>query len=100
MKLAVIITHPIQYYAPLFKLLTERGKIKLKVFYTWERGAEKFDVGFGKAFDWDIPLLEGYEYTFVSNKGNQKKGFWNVKNPGLIREIKDWGPQAILVYGW
>ncbi|MGB8193511.1 MAG: glycosyltransferase family 4 protein [Chitinophagaceae bacterium] len=100
MKLAVIITHPIQYYAPLFKLLTARGKIQLKVFYTWERGAEKFDVGFGKAFDWDIPLLEGYDYSFVSNKGNLKKGFFDVKNPDLIRELTDWDPQAILVYGW
>lgn len=100
MKLAIVITHPIQYYAPLFKLLTARGKIALKVFYTWERGAEKFDVGFGKSFDWDIPLLEGYNYTFVSNNGNTGKGFWDVKNPALTREIAAWKPDAVLVYGW
>ncbi|HYF31984.1 MAG TPA: glycosyltransferase family 4 protein [Chitinophagaceae bacterium] len=100
MKLAIVITHPIQYYAPLFKLLTARGNIQLKVFYTWERGAEKFDVGFGKSFDWDIPLLEGYDHTFVSNKGNRKKGFWDVHNPSLNTEIAFWKPDAVLVYGW
>jgi hypothetical protein len=97
MKLAIVITHPIQYYAPLFKLLAARGNIDCKIFYTWERGAEKFDVGFGKSFDWDIPLLEGYNYTFVSNDGNMKKGFWDVKNPRLNKEIQSWKPDAVLV---
>lgn len=99
-KLAIVTTHPIQYNAPLFKLLTERRNIHVKVFYTWERGAEKFDKGFGRTFQWDIPLLEGYEYTFVSNQGNAGKRFWDVKNPGLIEAIKEWQPDAILVYGW
>lgn len=100
MKLAIVITHPIQYYAPMFRLLTERGNITLKVFYTWERGAEKFDVGFGKSFEWDIPLLEGYDHTFISNNGNMKKGFRDVKNPRLTHEIAAWKPDAVLVYGW
>ena len=100
MKLAIVITHPIQYYAPVFKLLAQRGKIIVKVFYTWERGAEKYDVGFGKSFEWDIPLLEGYDHVFVSNNGNMNKGFRDVRNPTLIREIEQWGADAVLVYGW
>jgi glycosyltransferase involved in cell wall biosynthesis len=99
-KLAVITTHPIQYNAPLFKLLTERNNIAVRVFYTWEKGAEGFDVGFGKSFTWDIPLLDGYDHTFVSNNGTVGKGFWDVKNPGLIDCIGDWEPDAVLVYGW
>ena len=67
-RLAIVITHPVQYYSPIFKLLTKAGKIKLKVFYTWEKSsALKYDPGFGKDIEWDIPLLEGYEYTFVKN---------------------------------
>jgi glycosyltransferase involved in cell wall biosynthesis len=100
MKLAVVITHPIQYYAPVFRLLAARKKVMLKVFHTWERGAEQFDAGFGKAFSWDIPLLEGYDHTFVSNNGNTGKGFRDVRNPGLIKELTNWKPDAILVYGW
>jgi len=66
-KLAIITTHPIQYYAPIFKLLSERKKIEICVFYTWGKDAlkDKFDVGFGKKIEWDIPLLEGYNYNFL-----------------------------------
>ena len=99
-RLAIITTHPIQYYAPLFRLLNQRKIIDIKVFYTFNTVDNQFDEGFGKEFSWDIPLLEGYDYTFVSNKCNGRKGFWNIKNPNLINEIKDWGADAILVFGW
>jgi len=99
-KLAIVSTHPIQYNAPLFRLLSERKKILVRVFYTWEKDAEKFDEGFGKSFKWDIPLLDGYEHEFVSNNGNHSKGFWDVNNPTLVREIEKWKADAVLVYGW
>lgn len=102
-KLAIVSTHPIQYNAPIFKLLTERRAIQIKVFYTWEKSKEKvYDPGFGKVIQWDIPLLEGYEYSFVENKRSQseRKTFWSIRNPNLIKEVEDWGATAILVYGW
>jgi len=99
-RLAIITTHPIQYYAPLFQLLNERKNIDIKVFYTWEREAAAHDVDFGKTVEWDIPLLDGYDYQFVSNNGNLSRDFRGVKNPGLNREIEEWGADAILVFGW
>lgn len=100
MKLAIVTTHPIQYYAPLFRLLAANRVIDIKVFYTWEKGAESFDEGFGKTFSWDIPLLDGYAYEFVSNNGDMRKDFLHVKNPGLEKAIVNWGASAILVVGW
>ncbi len=102
--LAIITTHPIQYNAPWFRLLAERGHIAIKVFYTWSQvqNEEKFDPGFGKAIAWDIPLLEGYDYTFVKNtsKNPGSKTFNGIQNPTLIREIEDWGADALLIFGW
>ncbi|MGN6533252.1 MAG: glycosyltransferase family 1 protein, partial [Ginsengibacter sp.] len=68
-RLAIITTHPIQYNAPLFSLLAKRNTINIKVFYTWGEKVlqDKFDPGFGKNINWDIPLLEGYDFQFVSN---------------------------------
>lgn len=61
-KLVIVITHPIQYYAPLFQLLAEVKNLELKVFYTWSQAKEKVkDKTFGKEIKWDIPLLEGYD---------------------------------------
>jgi glycosyltransferase involved in cell wall biosynthesis len=102
-KLAVITTHPIQYNAPLFRLISERRNIEIKVFYTWEQSKEKvYDVKFGQEIKWDIPLLEGYDYAFVKNTSRYPNSlsFNGIINPGLNREIETWGADAVLVYGW
>ncbi len=102
-RLAIITTHPIQYNAPFFRALAQSGKVALNVFYTWDKGSgQKHDPGFGQKIEWDIPLLEGYEYTFVKNTAKKpgSHDFWGIQNPTLIDELKDYQPDAILVYGW
>lgn len=103
-KLAVITTHPIQYYAPLFKILNQRGVIDIKVFYTWSQSQQgaKFDPGFGKNIQWDIPLLDGYDHVFVNNIAT-KPGthhYNGIINPTLNAEVEHWHPDALLVIGW
>lgn len=103
-RLAIITTHPIQYNAPWFELLTARNKIIVKVFYTRGHSGQNgdFDAGFGKVIKWDIPLLNGYDHTFVKNV-SEKPGtehFKGIINPSLTREIEEWGADAILVFGW
>lgn len=103
MRLAIITTHPIQYYAPVFKLLNERKKIRLKVFYTWGTSAQhKHDPGFGKTIDWDLPLLNGYDYEWLENTSTNPGShhFKGIVNPNIIDRIKSFQPNAILVFGW
>lgn len=102
-RLAIISTHPIQYNAPWFKMLTEQNEIKLKVFYTWsQRQYDFFDKDFGKEIKWDIPLLDGYDFIFVSNTAKKpgNKNFWGIKTPSLISKVLEFGPTHILVFGW
>jgi len=102
-RLAIITTHPIQYYAPVFSLLHQQKKIEVKVFYTWGAASvEKHDPGFGKKVSWDIPLLQSYPYQFQKNTARKPGShrFWGIVNPELIREINDWKADALLVYGW
>ena len=103
-KLAIITTHPIQYNAPLFQLLSDRKHVAIKVFYTWSQSATgtKFDPGFKQDIEWDVPLLDGYEYTFVENIAAEPGShhYRGINNPKLINEIQAWGATAILVYGW
>jgi len=104
MKLAIVTTHPIQYNAPWFRLLAATGEVKPRVFYTWSQSSEgaKYDPDFGRKIEWDIPLLEGYEYQFVTNvaKDPGTHHFKGIINPTLVNEIMDWEPDAILVFGW
>jgi glycosyltransferase involved in cell wall biosynthesis len=102
-KLAIITTHPIQYYAPIFKLLHQRGNIGIKVFYTWgEKALNKHDPGFNKTIAWDIPLLDGYPYEWVQNTSADAgtHRFKGIVNPGLIKQVEAWQPDAVLIYGW
>jgi glycosyltransferase involved in cell wall biosynthesis len=104
MKLAIITTHPIQYNAPLFRLLNQRGNIQIRVFYTWGKqvAEEKYDPGFGKNIEWDVPLLEGYEYEWAENVSLDPGShhFNGIHNPGLVGSIESWHADAVLVYGW
>ena len=102
-KIAIVTTHPIQYNAPFFRALNQTGKIDIHVFYTWDKGGgEKFDPGFDKIVKWDVPLLEGYPYTFLKNISSKPGShhFWGIINPHIIREIHGYKPDIILVYGW
>jgi hypothetical protein len=103
-KLAIVTTHPIQYNAPLFELLTSRGNLDVKVFYTWGETVleNKYDPGFGKVIEWDIPLLKGYTYEFLENTALDKGShhFKGINNPTLITELENYGAEAILIYGW
>ncbi|TCC92261.1 glycosyltransferase [Pedobacter frigiditerrae] len=101
-SLAIIVTHPIQYYVPLFKLLNKY--CELKVFYTWgvKGAAAKYDPGFNKTVAWDVPLLEGYAYEFLTNtaKDPGSHHYNGIVNPELIETVHTFKPDVILVYGW
>ncbi len=102
-KLAIITTHPIQYYAPLFRLLADESKVDVKVFYTWSQAKEIVkDKTFGRDIKWDVPLLEGYDFEFVENisKRPSSNSWLGIDNPELISKIEVFEPDAILVYGW
>ncbi len=103
MRLAIITSHPIQYYAPVFKLLHQQKKLDVKVFYTLgESGKNQYDPGFNQKISWDIPLLEGYDFQFQTNTAKKPGSdhFRGIINPNLIHEIEAWKADAILVYGW
>lgn len=103
-RLGIVTTHPIQYYAPLFRVLAARSDIKPRVFYTWSQTAEGplFDKEFGREIQWDIPLLDGYDHVFVPNRAKHpgSSHFRGITNPALIAAIESWRADALLIYGW
>lgn len=68
-KLAVLVSHPIQYFAPVYKKLSQNDDIDLTVIYQCRAGAEAYyDVDFSQTIKWDVSLLEGYRSQFLSKK--------------------------------
>jgi glycosyltransferase involved in cell wall biosynthesis len=102
-RLGIVVTHPIQYQVPLFRHLAARSAIEPLVFFLSEHGlAESFDPGFGRAFKYDVPLLEGYEYLMVSNCGPKAAVDtpFRVFNPSLPALIRRSRVDALLVHGY
>lgn len=102
-KLAIITSHPIQYYAPWFRHLTAENDFLSKIFYLWNFGvSEQVDVGFKQSIQWDIPLLTGYDYEFVpnvsSNPGTHR--FWGLQNPSLLERVSLYNPDAVLLMSY
>jgi glycosyltransferase involved in cell wall biosynthesis len=103
-RIAIVTTHPIQYNAPLFVRLAAMPGFEIMVFYTWSQSAQgtQYDPDFKRTIQWDIPLLEGYPFRFVFNRAKRPGSdhFFGIDNPSLIREIEEWKPDAIIIYGW
>ncbi len=102
-RLAVLTSHPIQYQAPLYRLLAAQPDIDLTVFYCSDHGLKPyFDAGFGQAVQWDVPLTEGYHSIFLRNLSPKPdvSRFWGVLNPGIAPALLRGRYDALLVQGW
>ncbi|HEV2493921.1 MAG TPA: glycosyltransferase family 4 protein [Terriglobia bacterium] len=101
-RLAIVVTHPIQYFAPLFRRLAERAEIELTVLYADLVGAKPYqDPGFGRTFAWDIPLLEGYRYKALKNyRPGRVEGAFSFLSPGVIPELKKGPYDMVVIFGW
>jgi glycosyltransferase involved in cell wall biosynthesis len=101
-RLAILSSHPIQYNAPAFRSLAATPDLDVHVFYGWEGPGLTGDPEFGRKVDWDIPLLDGYEHTFVPNTARDSGShrFRGIDSPQISDLISAWAPDVLLVYGW
>ena len=102
-KLAIIVSHPIQYYAPLHQRLARRRDLMIKVFFTWHSGEKAIeDHGFRRPVAWDIPLTEGYDWELVPNTAADPgtHHFFGLRNPKLFERVRAWDPDVVHISGW
>ncbi len=65
-RLAYLVSHPIQYQAPLLRRIAQEPDIELTVFFGSDFSVRGYrDEGFGVDVKWDVPLLDGYRYEFL-----------------------------------
>jgi glycosyltransferase involved in cell wall biosynthesis len=101
-RLAILSTHPIQYNAPAFRALAAKPDLDVHVFYEWEGPSGSIDPEFGQRVEWDVPLLDGYEFTLISNTSRNPGSdhFRGIDNPTIVEKLRAWSPDSLLVYGW
>jgi len=98
-RVLAIASHPVQYSAPLFRLMAQHPQLDFRVAYCSLRGAEAgHDPEFGRSVKWDIPLLDLYPWTHVPNRGSGSESFFGLYNPGLWKLIREGHFDAALCY--
>lgn len=101
MKLAIISSHPIQYYSPIFSYLAR--SVELKVFYGHRATeADQARAGFKVGFEWDLDLFSGYDHVFLDNVAiNPELGrFGGVDTPSIGSSLRHGRYDVVLVLGW
>ncbi|HZZ56931.1 MAG TPA: glycosyltransferase family 4 protein [Opitutaceae bacterium] len=102
-RLAVVLSHPTQYYSPWFRWMAQRGAPRLRVFYLWDFGLRaRRDPQFGVSVRWDVDLTSGYEWELVPNRARDPgtHHFAGLRNPGLTARLAAWSPEAVLLFGY
>ena len=99
-----LISHPIQYQVPLYERIAADADIDFKVLYCSKQGIDtQFDKEFGTTVKWDIPLLRGYQHTFLKNYARHESldNFSGLTNWGIIKELSAAPRNSILwIHGW
>ena len=101
-KLAVVVSHPIQYFAPYYRAVATEGSVQVKVFFCSRIGVDEIlDPGMGAKFSWKTDLLSGYEHEFLPEAPTIKNtGFREVNNPSITTALKAFGPDVVLLHAY
>jgi glycosyltransferase involved in cell wall biosynthesis len=100
-RVGLLATHPIQYYVPWYRELSK--VVDLQVFYCHRQTPEgQGGAGFKVAFDWDVPLLDGYRWQFLKNISRRAdvSTFSGCDTPEIADVIYRERFDAFIVHGW
>ena len=102
-KLALLLSHPIQYHAPLLARLAARPEVDPTVFFMSDLGLKPSYVqGYGETIQWDRPLLEGYRSVFLRNRSPKPDAGspFSKIHPGFLRELRRGHFDALFLHGY
>lgn len=103
-RLAVLNSHPIQYFAPLYRVLNEHPDLDVTALYCSDFGLKGgHDPGFRQSVAWDVDLLEGYASVFLGGgraTHRAPKGFFSLVCPELWSALRDGRYDAVVIHGY
>lgn len=89
-RLAYLVSHPIQYQAPLLRRIAQEPDIDLTVLFGSDFSVKGYqDDGFGVDVKWDVPLLDGYHHEFLPRiRDNATVRFASPLNYGILSRLR------------
>lgn len=101
-RLAYLVTHPIQYQAPLLRRIAADPELDLEVFFASDFSTRPFaDEGFGRTIAWDVPLTEGYRsHVLPALDPDRMPDFWRPWSYGLGSRLAAGRFDALWIHGY
>ena len=102
LRVAYLLSHPIQYQSPLLRLLAQQPGLELTVLYTSDFSVRSYhDKGFGAAVEWDVPLLGGYSHEFLPRLlDGHDVSFFRPLNRGIFRRLRQGRFDVLWIHGY
>ncbi len=101
-RLAILASHPIQYFTPIYRRLAAQRGLDVEVMYYRDFGVQpRFDRQFAREIVWDTDQLSGYRYRFLRNVSPISDTFnpLHAINPGAFTRLLA-GYDALWVNGY
>jgi glycosyltransferase involved in cell wall biosynthesis len=101
-RFAVVVSHPIPYWVPYYRVLVKHGGLNLRVFFATRIGLDKtLDPGMGIELAWKTDLLGGYEHVFLPEAESIRgTTFRELDNPSIGRALAEFAPDVLLIHGY
>jgi glycosyltransferase involved in cell wall biosynthesis len=100
LRIAIVVSHPIQHFCPQYASWAQNENIELKVFFASALGHKKFiDVDFNQEISWGNLNLDKFEHVFL-NGDVVLQPDKNIDAPSFNSNLSNYQPDLIFIYGY
>ncbi len=101
LRLAVVVSHPIQYYAPLWRALARAPGVELRVLFASRIGLDKtYDVEMKTELAWATDLTGGYSHEFLAEAAAFQRTGFHLDNPSVSAALSRFRADAVILHGY
>lgn len=100
-RVAIVVSHPIQHFCPLYRALAEDGRLDVRVLFASTAGSTAyFDKDFGRQVRWQADLLEGFRHEFLPGAEQATDLTRSLSHEALEARLDAFDPAAVVGYGF
>lgn len=98
-RVAVVVSHPIQHFCPQYSSWANVDGIELKIFFASRHGLDAYeDKNFGRTVQWDHLVLD-FPHEFLPGAAERSVGA-GVDCHDLGDRLEEFAPDVVVVYGY
>ena len=99
-KIAIVVSHPIQHFCPQYVSFAQNDQVILRVFFASAMGYKKYmDPNFKQEVAWDNLQLDKFDHEFLNGEKVLQPDK-NIDAGNLDNALQLFNPELLIVYGY